>query len=472
VKRRVKRSLQIVSVLFVLCLLLLAAGALRSSADIPSGTGYAAWDLCTRTLQDGEDFEWVKQFYVAPKLKQLPSIWTVDYRPRESVTVGTWLPGLAHKRTALYRPGLGCTIVPPDRNPQAVRAQRLQLRPDAWRDPLPWPQGEGAAEPAAASVSQRAIVTRHAQRMFAETTAELGRRQNTTALLVASHGHLLHEQYAEGFTREQTQLGWSMTKSLTSIIAGVFVRDHRLSLDAPVGLAQWKGTDKAKITWRQLLNMAPGLAWDEGYGGASDATEMLFSRSNQAGWAADRPLTSKPGSVFTYSTGTANIAMLGMRQLLGGSAQTIYDFYQEALFEPLGIHRGVIEPDASGTPVGGARGNLRPVDWLRLGQLVANHGAWNGELIIAQDYLQFMLAASPADAGYGGMIWRQPAQEIAPALRERLPADLVYFAGHLGQFLIIVPSARLVVLRMGVAFHYGPARDEALELAADLLHAD
>jgi CubicO group peptidase (beta-lactamase class C family) len=465
--RRSKLWLGAASIAVVMCLLLLAAVSKAGVKDIPAGTGYAAWELCTRTLQNGDDFERVKTQYLAPKVRQLPMIWDIDYRPGRSVSVRTRLPTLAAPRTAAYRKGLGCTILPPGVSEQALRAQLFRTEPDSRRELLAWPQGESPAEPEAASERDRAIMQRHAQRIFAEPDPK--QRQNTTALLVARGGHLIHEQYAAGYTREQTALGWSMTKTLTSIIVGLFVRDRRLTLDAPVGLAQWKGTPKAAITWRQLLNMAPGLAWDEGYGGTSDATEMLFSQADQAGWAAARPLTSKPGTVFTYSTGFANIAMLGMRQLLGGAAQTIYDYYQQALFEPLGIRNGAIEPDASGTPVGGARGVLRPVDWLRLGQLLVNHGAWNGELLIAHEYLDFMVAPSPASAEYGGFIWRASSKLLAPELRERLPKDLVWFAGHMGQIMIVVPSARLVVLRMGMSFDEAKTRDEVFALAAELL---
>ena len=173
--------------------------------------------------------------------------------------------------------------------------------------------------------------------------------------------------------------------------------------------------------------------------------------------------------MFTYSTGFSNVAMLRMKQLLGGSHQALYDYYQGRLFAPLGIRSGVIEPDASGTPVGGARGLLRPVDWLRLGQLVAADGNWNGQALIAPEYIAFLRAASPADAGYGGSIWRQPTDRIAPNIRARLPKDLVFFAGHMGQFLIVVPSRGLLVLRMGVSFDEGGAMDRTFELAADLL---
>ena len=99
------------------------------------------------------------------------------------------------------------------------------------------------------------------------------------------------------------------------------------------------------------------------------------------------------------------------------------------MFAPLGIRGGVIEPDASGTPVGGARGMLRPIDWLRLGQLVANGGTWNGATILSPEYVKFLTAASPANPGYGAFIWRQPSARIPAALRARLPKDLVFFAG-------------------------------------------
>jgi len=186
-------------------------------------------------------------------------------------------------------------------------------------------------------------------------------------------------------------------------------------------------------------------------------------------------LVHAPGRVFTYSTGFSNLAMRRMRGLLGGSHQAIYDYYQSQLFAPLGIRHGVIEPDASGTPVGGARGLLRPLDWLRLGQLVAQGGAWNGASLVPREHIAFMTAPSPADAGYGGSLWRRASTDLDPALRARLPDDLVFFAGHLGQFVIVLPHQDLVVLRMGVSIgdtmEHDTALDLTLALAADLAHA-
>jgi CubicO group peptidase (beta-lactamase class C family) len=379
------------------------------------------------------------------------------------------LPTLEHGRTALFRKGLGCTLVAPDMTEAEVRAQ--PFRPASAPPVLeaPWPLGEGAVESQRLDDGRRALIERHAAAIFGETSAA-SPRQNALALLVAERGHLVYERYGEGMSREQPQLGWSMTKTVTALIAGLMARDGKLELGAAVRLPQWLETDKHSIRWRQLLNMAPGLRWFEGYGGASDATEMLFSHANQGAFAADRPLDARPGKVFNYSTGFTNIAMLRMRQLLGGSHQAIYDYYQSRLFAPLGIRGGVIEPDASGTPVGGARGVLRPVDWLRLGQLVSARGSWNGQTLIAPAYIDFMRTPSPAAGEYGGFLWRHVTERIDADIRARLPEDLVFFAGHMGQFLIIVPSRELLVLRMGASHGEGEANRRAFALAADLSH--
>jgi CubicO group peptidase (beta-lactamase class C family) len=463
-----KKRLLVASALLGVAVLVPSLLQGKSIGDIPAGTGYVALDLCSRTMLSGSPQAQVLSKYIEPKVKPLPMFWQLEVVPKQRVAVRTWLPFLSHPRTAVYREGRGCTVVPPGSSEASVRAQPFRAAPSLAADARPWPLGEGAVESARLDAATRAVIERHAEGLFGEPSDDPKQHRNTTALLIARDGHLLYERYAQHHDRERPQLGWSMTKTLTAIIAGTLARDGKVALDQPVGLSRWQGTPKAEITWRALLNMAPGLDWFEGYGGASDATEMLFSQVDQGAWAADRPLTSEPGSVFTYSTGFTNIAMLRMRELLGGTHQAIYDHYQTKLFAPL----GVIEPDASGTPVGGARGMLRPVDWLRLGQLIANGGTWNGAEILPPAWAAFMVAASPASDGYGGSMWRGPTEHVDAALRPTLPPDLVFFAGHMGQFVILVPSRKLVVLRMGVDQAATDTRDgmlqDVLRLVLDL----
>lgn len=453
---------------------LLGAGrSFGPAKDIPAGTGYSAWELCTRTMQSGENIDHVRVHYLEPKVQPLPKLWHIAVRSGEAVEVRSVLPTLEHARVAIFRKGLGCTIVPPGMTEAELRAQPFTPALELAADARSWPLGEAPAQSALLSEQHRALLETHAAKIFSEESSELRLAKNSTALLVAQNGELVFERYGQGYAREQPQLGWSMTKTVTAMIAGLLQRKGMIAVDSKVGLPRWKGTPKETITWRQLLNMSPGLAWFEGYGGTSDATVMLFSQADQGAWAADRVQDSKPGTVFTYSTGFTNIAMLRMRQLLGGSHQAIYDLYQRELFAPLGIRHGVIEPDASGTPVGGARGMLRPVDWMRLGQLIANGGTWHGATVLTPEYVHFMTAASPADAAYGGFMWREASARIDPKHRARIPDDMVWFAGHLGQFMLVVPSAKLVVLRMGVSvggtMDHDLARDQLFDLVADLI---
>jgi CubicO group peptidase (beta-lactamase class C family) len=469
---KLRKRWWIIGALSCVLVLLGAARSFGPANDIPAGTGYSAWDLCTRTMQSGEALEHVRTRYVEPKVRPLPNLWQIDVRPGEAVAVSTVLPTLKHERVAIFRKGLGCTIVPPGTTEAELRAQPFTPAPELPADARPWPLGEATAQGALLSEKARAAIDKHAARLYSEESKELKLAKNTTALLVAQNGELVYESYGQGYTREQPQLGWSMTKTVTAMLAGVLQRKGAIDLAAPVGLPAWQGTPKASITWRQLLNMAPGIAWFEGYGGTSDATQMLFSQADQGGWAAALEQTTQSGSLFTYSTGFTNIAMLRMRQLVGGSHQAIYDLYQSELFAPLGIRHGVIEPDASGTPVGGARGMLRPVDWLRLGQLLANGGTWNGATVLTPEHVSFMTAASPAADEYGGFMWREASARIDPKHRARIPDDMVWFAGHLGQFMLVVPSAKLVVLRMGVSIggsmDYDLARDQTFDLVAEL----
>src|SRR5690242_7428893 len=122
-KGRVKiRARWIVLAALPIAIALIAQGAMagHSPADIPAGTGYSALDMCTRTMQSGETLEHVRSVYVEPKVDPLQRFWNVEYVRGQRVRVSTRLPLLAEPRSAVYRPGLGCTLVSPDTTEAAV----------------------------------------------------------------------------------------------------------------------------------------------------------------------------------------------------------------------------------------------------------------------------------------------------------------------------------------------------------------
>lgn len=429
-----------------------AARAATLNQQLSSATGYAAHEICTRTLLSGDDFTRVKKALVAPAVDPLGLVWLVDHDPAAAqTTVKTWLPWAANPSVAIFRPGLGCTTVPTGVSVQALRAQPLKAPQDA---PLsstlqaaPWPAGEGAANDAALTPAQRDVIRAQGQSLFAEQSLLAGQRHNTIAYLVAVGGRLVHEAYAPGYDASQPQHGWSMTKTLTGLLAGRMVTEGRFALDDRPPLPGWQADGRAAITWRHLLRMSSGLQWAENFGTYGSTAQMLWMEPDQGAYAAGLPLAAAPGGNFVYSTGNFSILPWAMRRVLGGDAQALYDHQHQQLFAPLGMRLATVEPDASGTPSGGAYGVLRPRDWLRLGQLVLNHGQWNGRTLIDPGYIDFMLTPSPANAGYGGAIWLKGSLNM-PA---DLPADTAVFWGLNGQYLVLVPSRQLAVLRMGVS---------------------
>lgn len=441
--------------------------------DLPVGLGYAAWDLCTRVLATGDDADRVRTRYTGPKVSPLPWIWRVR-QGADEVEARTWLPVPSWRRLAVYRPGIGCTLLPPGvdratwaRTSPALRPPAVPPALDAAAARRPWPEGEGAAESPPAHTALPVALERAAAALFAETTDDPRARQNTQAVLVLHQGRLVYERYAPGYGPHSLLPGWSMTKTLTALWAGALQGRGVLALDQPLGLPAWAGTDKAGITWRHALNLAPGLAWNEGHAGFSSVSDMLFSHGDHAAYAAAMPLEAPPGTRFNYSTGTSALLGAAVRQRLGGDAQRTLDSVWRDLLAPLGVRAGFVEPDATGTPAAGARGVLRPRDWLRLGELVRRDGQWLGRTVVPADFIAFMRAPSPAHPGYGGGL-RLYDPALMPAA---VPRDVAYFTGLMGQFMVILPSQQLVLLRMGVSLDKEDTRRRVFDAALALARA-
>ena len=135
-----------------------------------------------------------------------------------------------------------------------------------------------------------------------------------------------------------------------------------------------------------------------------------------------------------------------VHDVAGGSAQSAYDFYETALFHPIGVNSAFIEVDASGQFVGGAYGFMSPRDWLRVGQLYLQKGEWQGEQVVSSEWIDFIIEPSPAADFYGGQIWLNTGQKRW----SQLPEDVFHFQGHQGQRVIVIPSYDVVIVRTGV----------------------
>jgi CubicO group peptidase (beta-lactamase class C family) len=295
-----------------------------------------------------------------------------------------------------------------------------------------------------------------------------GPARNTRAVVVLQGGEVVTERYAPGITAETPLLGWSMTKSVANAMVGRLVQRGQIDLD-DAGLRPEWSDDRADITVRHLLQMTSGLAFDETYDVGHDATDMLFRPGSTAGFAAAKPLEHRPGTHWYYSSGTSNVLCDVAADAAGGQP---LDIAASLVFRPLGMSSALIEPDASGGLMCSTFMYATARDWARFGQWFLQDGVWNGQQLLPEGWVEW--STTPVDldteAPYGAHWWLNRGAD--GTLRfPGMPADAYWASGNEGQQVVIVPSADLVVVRLGLTHDFPSTGWGLEELVADLVAA-
>jgi CubicO group peptidase (beta-lactamase class C family) len=288
------------------------------------------------------------------------------------------------------------------------------------------------------------------ERAFAEPNPRRPRR--TRAVVIVQNGRIVAERYAPGFTSDTPLIGWSMTKTVMNALVGILVKEGRLAIDRPVPIPEWQaaGDPRHAITLDHLLRMSSGLDFDESaWNPVSDVTVMLLGRPDAGLYAASKSLAAVPGTTWHYSSGTTNIVSRALRAVINDDAMYA-ELPHRALFDRIGMSSALIEADASGTFIGSSFGYATARDWARLGMLYVNDGMWNGQRILPEGWVAYTRSPAPADPleRYGAHVWLKVADEYSGDAV--LPADAFHAIGHAGQFVTMIPSANLVVVRLGL----------------------
>ena len=357
-------------------------------------------------------------------------------------------PGGAILGAASYRPGFGCTISVPDKEDDGIFGSRnlsaIGSGPGSAAE-----SGKVLGTPlgfADDSDVDRARIQAAVDDAFSEPNPAL--RKGTRAVVVVHDGRIIVERYAEGVTAATRLRGWSMAKSVTAALAGVLIEQGRLGLFDTPSVPEWSHPDdpRRRISLMNLLEMTTGLEFDESYDGTvSDAARMIFAASDAGGFAADKPLIDQVGSTHRYSSGTTNILSRVIRQTMGDD-EAYWRFPHESLFEPIGAHSVILEPDPSGTFVGSSFAWATARDWARLGQLFLQNGMWHGERLLVDGWSHYVGTPTPMDPkGRFGAHFATNAGDLWPTV----PRDLYLMSGLDGQYVFIAPSHRTIIVRLG-----------------------
>jgi CubicO group peptidase (beta-lactamase class C family) len=337
-----------------------------------------------------------------------------------------------HPKKAVYTEGRGCALE------YNTKIEAFNPQSNVTYGPEIWTRDFVSGSPEMEAVLQKAF----------DAPGET--KLNTRGVVVIHKGEIIGEAYAEGIDMDTPLLGWSMTKSVTGILAGILAKDGFWNLDDPMDIPEWKADERKDITLNNLMQMSSGLEWEENYGSRTTATEMLYASPDLGAYAQSLPLQFEPGTEWVYSSGTTNIIARKMADTFS-DMNSYQQFPYDRLLGPIGANTFTLETDASGHFMGSSYGYASARDWGKLGLLMLQEGNWNGEQIIDSTWVDYCHATAPAsDGAYGGQFWLN-RNETHP----NYDKNAYFMNGFHSQQVSIHPDRDLVVVRLGVTYERG-----------------
>ncbi len=269
----------------------------------------------------------------------------------------------------------------------------------------------------------------------------------TIGVVVIKNDSLLFEEYWDGYGDDSYSNSFSVAKSITSLLMGAAIKEGRIhSVEDPVGnyLPEFKDGDKASIRIVDLLTMSSGSDWDESYSNPLSTTTELYYGSDVTRPAEGVKIIQKPGSYHSYKSGDSQLLGLLLEKVTGKS---LSEYASEKLWQPLGAeHAALWSTDKKDGHIKAyCCFNTNARDFARLGQLMLDSGRWNGTSVIDSGYYSKSIAPCliPDEVGrpcnyYGYQWWLVPYQP-----------GVFYARGILGQYIIVIPSKKEVIVRLG-----------------------
>ncbi|MFK7932604.1 MAG: serine hydrolase domain-containing protein [Saprospiraceae bacterium] len=399
-----------------------------------------------------------------------------DYRiDYDNKTVAIGIPGGVPVMRAAFREGIGCVILAPDQTFADIDELPIQTLAPIAGDPaqIDWPMGDRLPKFKPSNKIDNDKLQAASDWAFNRATPE----QQTLSLLVLHNGQIIHERYADGVDMNTKTRTWSTAKSIAVTLFGILADQGKMNLDASLGL-DWlpKISDKNAtdprdaITLRHVLNMSSGLYnVDSHWRGAEYATGSglaYWAGASSVKGALNRGLIRQPGTFWEYENYDTLLGVLAMKNALG-DPQTYLEFPRKALLDKLGMRSTFLSTDRFGDFILSSQVYTNARDLARFGQLYLQNGRWQGERIISEDWIKFVRTPAPSTAErgnfYGGQWW------LVPDDRTDVPKDAYATAGNRGQYVIVVPSHDLVIIRRGL--DYGKQGFNRWDLVREVLKA-
>lgn len=285
---------------------------------------------------------------------------------------------------------------------------------------------------------------------------ELLEDAGTTAFLVIKNDTLIYEKYLNGYARNSINTSFSVAKSITSLLTGICLEEQGIkNINDPVTEyfpdLMIKTPNYEKLRVSHLLDMKSGIQFKDHDLPWGDKPKAYYC-PNLRERIMELPLTEEPGKKFKYNS--YNPILVGMIiEKATNLSPAVY--FERKLWNPMGMeYAGSWSMDSEGSGMTKMESglNLRAIDFAKFGRLVLNKGNWNGDQLISEDWMNYSFSISEehkipefAEDLYYRNFWWIYADKKGTEQKIKSIAG----TGHLGQYLFIYPTEKIIIVRMG-----------------------
>lgn len=241
---------------------------------------------------------------------------------------------------------------------------------------------------------------------------------HSESVIIYRDNKLVTEKYFGIGQPDQKIETMSCTKSIVGLAVACMLSDGLLdSLDVPISsyYPELRQGQKQGITIRHLVNMTSGIQNNP------NATVEIYPAPDFVQLALTAELVNKPGEVFSYNNKSLNL-MAGVILKITGKRMDV--FIGERLFKPLGITDFSWTLDKVGNPHVMSGCQIKPHDFIKIGNLLLSKGRYNGKQLIAEKYVNEVVTPCKQYQGYGMLWWIDYEKETA-IIDDEILTDLI-----------------------------------------------
>ena len=444
--------------------------------NIAQAAGYKAMFTCSATFNAGKSkdliaaHELTNIYQSATKAMKHTGKTMINHADKYvSVSYSENLP----PRISAWRPYLGCTSLPQGADIDFIaRLPRAKLKtPKPNQADIMWPDGDKLPNTPLPKTVNQAGLEAVINKAFGQEFDGGGFGGATSAVLITQNSRIVGEKYLGGYTLHTSQRTWSVAKSIAASIIGAAQHKGYIDIKQTTGLKAWSraGDPRGDITVEHLFHMSSGLDSRP----AGNRTDNIYLGGGLvAQYATKNQIEARPGTRWRYANNDTMLAMRTLRENMHND-QKYLNFPFKALLHKIGMFHTFPETDWDGDFVLSSQVWTTSRDLARLGQLYLNDGIWNNKRILPKGWADYVASPAPAQPanrqgdkagkhgrGYGAQFW---LYENYPGVPEGTYAAL----GNRGQFVIIVPSRKVVIVRRG--YDYSGQRFNGPAFTAEVL---